>query len=161
VEKNAVVKNLGEGRKMKSQIFLWILMIFVLVLLGLGYAQMIQMEQATSQKIGAVEGQVGRYDAAIKGLEAEMKTASTAVKGFEARIASGETQSRNADGKVENLIKEVADMKSQLAEVIQAKAAPAPAPVAAAATDAAATPPSDVSAATQGSVELGTIPVQK
>jgi len=147
---------------MKGQIFVWVLMVFILVLLGLGYAQMIQMDQVTSQKIRSVEYKVGGFDATIKGLEADVKAGTTAVKGFESRISSGETQARDMSGKVESLMKEVAAVKAELADVARPQSiGPAPAPASAPVVEAAIeTVSTSVSDAT-GSVELGTIPVQK
>ncbi len=144
---------------MKGQIFVWVLLIFVLVLLGLGYAQMIQMDQVTSQKIAAVEGRVSDFDKAIKSLETDVKNSTTAVKGFESRIASGETQSRNIDTKIEALMKDVADMKGQFSTLSQ----PATVPVAPEVPSVTASAGSvTVSASSsQADVELGTIPVQK
>jgi len=149
---------------MKSVIMLWLFIVIIFVVLGLGFAYVIQQQQASTAGFKAVEQKVGNYDTAIQKLESQLKTDSESIKSIQGTLASGDADKKGLSEKVDSLVKQIEDVKAQLADVVKAKevpAAPAPAEVVPPPAPVVAAPVDNAAPAAPPAVELGTIPVEK
>ena len=151
---------------MKSVIMLWFFIVIIFIVLGLGFAYVIQQQQASSAGVKAVEQMVGKYDTVVGKLEAQLKTNSENIKMVQGTVMSSEANRRGLSDKVEGLARQIEEVKAQLGDVskIQEAAAASSVGVAApVAPDQAAPSVSAPEAGAEGQppVELGTIPVEK
>jgi septal ring factor EnvC (AmiA/AmiB activator) len=151
---------------MKSVIVLWFFIVVIFVVLGLGFAYVIQQQQVSAVSFKAVEQRVESYGAAINKFEAQLSADADALKTLQNSLMSSETDKNGVKDKIDSLVQQVETVKTQLREVLGAQEAAMAAQTAA---PSASDKPALVEAVSQGSapdagvpaVELGTIPVEK
>jgi hypothetical protein len=150
---------------MKSVIVIWFFIVIIFVAAGLGFAYVFQQQQASSAGILAVEKKVGVFDAAIKKLEAQLKTDSENIKTIQNTLTSGDADKKGLSEKVDGLVRQIEEVKVELALAMKAKEAIAIPPVvtlpATGTSDETVAQAVAPSVAPAPAVELGTIPVEK
>ncbi len=152
---------------MKSNIALWFFVVIIFIVLGLGFAYVIQQQQVSVAGVRALQERVSGFDEMFKKMDTQLKADADSFKNIRSSMADSDTRNKGLSDKVDNLLHRMEQVDTQLAEMAKAREAvsvtPAPVvpPPAPAVSAAIATTPEAVPAPSAAPVELGTIPVEK